>query len=101
MSSHLSVQGMSSTSQFSSCNSHFLPNGNETKSKSLNVCFSNVRSLLPKIDEFRLTCLSSVSLKHGYQTKFLMMKCMFLVIPCYGETAPGMVVALPCKSEKD
>ena len=58
MSSHLSVQGMSSTSQFSSCNSHFLPNGNETKSKSLNVCFSNVRSLLAKIDEFRLTCLS-------------------------------------------
>ena len=56
MSSHLSVQDVSSTSQFSSCNSHFLPNGNETKS--LNVCFSNVRSLLPKIDEFRLTCLS-------------------------------------------
>ena len=56
MCSHLSVQGVSSTSQFSSCNSHFLPNGNETKS--LNVCFSNVRSLLPKVDEFRLTCLS-------------------------------------------
>ena len=99
MSSHFSMQGVSSTSQLSSFNSHFLPNGIDTKS--LNVCFSNVRSLLPKIDEFRLTCLSSVSLKHGYQTKFLMMKCMFLVIPCYGETAPGMVVALPCKSEKD
>ena len=46
------MQGVSSTSQL--CNSHSLPK----PVKSLNLCFNNVRSLLPKIDEFRSTCLS-------------------------------------------